>query len=198
MKKLLLILTLALLPAVAAAEDSAPERYYVPPGQFNAALEVMDLGFANVFGLFRNATASFAFEPATKTVDHLRLALDETSLVANSAENEHDLMMLLGAQYPEISFATEDSVSFTEGKADIRGVLTIHGISKPFVFEAVLNRIGKSPQGGGMWSDEGSAIGLSLRGTLKRADFGMADDPLVKSRFGDTVTLLLEMQAIKQ
>jgi polyisoprenoid-binding protein YceI len=197
MKKTFLTFLLILFPLLAHAEDSA-ERYYIPPGQFNAAIEVMDLGFANVFGLFRNATGSFEFEPATKSVNHLRLALETTSLIANSNENQQDLINLLGSQYPEISFATEDSVSFVESKAEIRGVLTIHGISKPFVFEAVLNRIGKSPNGGGVWSDEGSAIGLSLRGTLKRADFGMADDPLVKSRFGDTVALLLEMQAIKQ
>jgi polyisoprenoid-binding protein YceI len=91
MKKLLPLFILVLFPLLAAAEDSL-ERYYVPPKQFNAALEVMDLGFANVFGLFRNATGSFEFEPATKSVDHLRVALDATSLVANSAENERDLM----------------------------------------------------------------------------------------------------------
>jgi polyisoprenoid-binding protein YceI len=199
MKKLLIVFILVLLPATVFAADEGPVHYYVPPTQFNAALEVMDLGFANVFGLFRNATGSFSFEAATKSVDKLRIALDASSLIANSSGNEASLAALLAsAQYPEISFAASDSVSFAEGKADIRGTLTIHGVSKPCVFEATLNHVGKSPQAGGMWSDEGDAIGLSLHGSFKRADFGMADDPLIKGRFGDTITLLLEMQAIRQ
>jgi polyisoprenoid-binding protein YceI len=196
---ILLFLIVAVFPVGATAADEAPARYYIPPPQFNAALQVMDLGFANVFGLFRNATGSFEFEAATKSVGNLKLAIDATSLMANNPENERSLETLLGvAQYPEITFVAKDSISFAEGKADIKGTLTLHGASKPFVLEATLNHVGKSPQGGGMWANEGEAIGLSMRGTFKRADFGIADDPDAKSRFGDTITLLLETQAIKQ
>ncbi len=201
MKKLLLFVFgfAVIAGASRAADDVEPDRYYVPPAQFNAAIEVMDLGFANVFGLFRNATGSFEFEPATKTVDNLKLAIDLSSLIASNPVNERDLSLMLGAaQYPEIAFATKDSVSFAEGNADIKGTLTVHGISKPFVLEATLNQIGKSPAGGGMWESQGKAVGLSMKGAFKRADFGMADDPLVKARFGDSITLLLEAQAIRQ
>jgi len=201
MKKILLFVFGFVLTAgtALAAEDTEPDRYYIPPPQFNAAIEVMDLGFANVFGLFRNATGSFEFEPATKTVDNLKLAIDLSSLIASNPGNERDLMVMLGAlQYPEIVFTTKDSVSFAEGKADIKGTLTVHGASKPFVLEATLNQIGKSPAGGGMWESQGKAIGISMRGTFKRADFGMADDPMAKARFGDSITLLLEAQAIRQ
>jgi polyisoprenoid-binding protein YceI len=119
--------------------------------------------------------------------------------MASNPENTGDLMVLLGTtQYPEIVFTAKDGFTFTGGKADIKGMLSLHGISKPFTMEATLNHIGKSPKGGGMWTDEGEAIGLSLRGTFKRADFGMTDDPNMQSRFGDTVTLRLEVQAIRQ
>jgi polyisoprenoid-binding protein YceI len=198
MKKIFLIIILLFALPVSAAEETSA-HYYIPPSQFNAAMEVMDLGFANVFGLFRNATGSFEFEETTKSVTNLKLAIDAGSLIANNPENNSDLMALLDTpQYPEISFIARDSFSFTEGKADIKGDITIHGATKPFVLEATLNHMGKSPNGGGMWSPEGAAVGLSMRGTFKRSDFGMTDDPDMKSRFGDTVTLLLETQAIKQ
>jgi polyisoprenoid-binding protein YceI len=198
MKKLLLILVLTLFPLGAGAEETSA-HYYIPPSQFNAALEVMDLGFANVFGLFRNATGSFEFEASTKSVGNLKLAIDASSLMANSPENTSDLMVLLATtQYPEIVFFTRDSISFTEGKADIKGMLTVHGVTKPVTMQATLNHIGKSPKGGGMWNDQSEAIGLSLRATFKRADFGMTDDANMPGRFGDTVTLLLETQAIRQ
>ncbi len=187
----------AVSKAVYASPDS--DHYYIPPTQFNAALQIMDLGFANIFGLFRSATGSFEFEESTKSITNLRLALDSTSLIANNNNNEHDIMTLIGAaQYPEIRFTALDNVSIAEGKADIKGTLTMHGVSKPVTFSATLNRLGKSPNGGSLWASEGEAVGLSLRGSFKRADFGMTDDPEIPARFGDTITLLLEAQAIKQ
>ena len=159
----------------------------------------MDLGFANVFGLFRSATGSFEFEDQAKTIADFKFAIDASTLIASNPDNERDLAAMIGiAQYPEISFTAPDGVPFVDGKADIKGTLTLHGISKPFTLEATLNRVGKSPYGGGMWANEGAAVGISLRGAIKRADFGITDDPQAKSRFGDTITLMLEMQAIKQ
>lgn len=74
---------------------------------------------------------------------------------------------------------------FKDGKADIKGTLSIHGQKKEAVLHATLN------------ASKGSKIGLSLQGSFKRADFGMGDEPEMPGRFGDTITLMLEMQAIK-
>jgi polyisoprenoid-binding protein YceI len=187
-----------LLPGVAQAAEN-PSSYYVPPAQFNAALQVMDLGFANVFALFQNATASFDFDEGEKTLSHLRIAIDATSLSAGNVEAQNDLASLLGImQYNEIRITAPDTVTFTDGKAEIKATVSLHGATKPVTFDAVLNHVGKSPRGGGMWSHGGDAAGVSLHGTFKRADFGMSDDPDVPGRFGDSMTMMLEMQALKQ
>lgn len=197
--KFLLILILALLPMNMAAAEEAPSRYYVPPGQFNAVMQVMDLGLANLFGMFGNSTGSFMFEEQAKTLGNMRIAIDTTSLVASNAQSQRDLAGLIDVmQYSEIRFTAPDTVKFEDGKASIKGTLTLHGASKPVTLEVTLNRVGKSPHGGGMWSKEGDALGLSMRGSFKRADFGITDNPEIPSRFGDTITLQLEMQAIKQ
>jgi len=176
-----------------------PATYYVPPPQFSAALQVMDLGFANMFALFQNATGSFSFDESDKSMSHLRVALDATSLTSGNSGSQQELMGLLGVmQNQEIRVTAPDSVSFKEGKADVKATVTLHGTSKPVTFEAVLNHVGKSPHGGGMWSSEGGAVGISLKGSFKRADFGMSDDPETPGRFGDTMTLMLEMQGLQQ
>jgi polyisoprenoid-binding protein YceI len=199
MKKFSLALLAFVFLALPAAADDNAAHYYIPPSQFNAALQIMDLGFSNVFGLFRNATGSLTFDPSAKSIGDVKLAIDATSLTANSPDNEQALESLLAAgQYPEIDFVARDEAKFSDGKADIKGNLTLHGISKPVTLQATLNHVGKSPNGGGMWSDEGEAVGLSLRGDFKRADFGMTGDPNAPARFGDTMTLMLETQAIKQ
>ena len=198
MKRLLLALLLLLpLSSVAVAEE--PVSYYVPPPQFSAALQVMDMGFANVFALFQNATGSFNFDESSKSLSHLRIALDATSLTSANTGSQRDLANLLGImQYQEIRITAPDSVTFTDGKADVKATMTLHGANKPITLEATLNHVGKSPHGGGIWNSEGDAVGVSLRGSFKRADFGMGDAADTPSRFGESMTLMLEMQGLRQ
>jgi len=190
-------LVLLFLPVPALADDAA--TYYIPPGQFSAVMQVMNLGFSNIFGFFQNATGSFAFDEQNKNISKLRLAIDGQSLVTGNPQNQRDFFDLLGiAENPEIRFTSIDATPFKDGKASIKGTLTLHGTSKPVTLDATLNRAGKSPYAGGMWNSEGDALGLSIRGSIKRTDFGMADDPEMPTRFGDTLMLQLEMQALKQ
>ena len=179
-----------------AAETST---YYIPPSQFNAVIEVMDNGFANIFGLFRSATGNFAFDETTKSLSNLKIALDTTSLIASNNDSQRDLANLLSSfQNPELRITAGDTVVFTDNKADIKANLTFHGITIPLTLEATLNKSGKSPKAGNVFSSEGDAIGLSMRGSFKRADFGMAEAADTPARFGDTFTLLIEVEALKQ
>lgn len=199
MRKLfLLCLTVITFVAGFSQPVHAQETYYIPPPQFNAAFQVMDLGFANIFGLFQNATGSLNYDETTKTVSRLRLAIDATSLIAGNADNQRALMAFFDvARYPEISLTSSDNFSFTDGKADVKATLILHGVSKSITLATTLNRTGKTPYGGGMWSSTGEALGLSMRGTFKPADFGLSDSN-ASGRFGDTVTLMLEVQALRQ
>ncbi|NTU76620.1 MAG: YceI family protein [Alphaproteobacteria bacterium] len=192
----LLLLTLVILGRPALAE---PQKYYVPPSQFNAAFQIMDRGFSNIMGLFKGATGSFAFDEGTKTLSHLRLAIEAGSLMTANGVHDRDLMQLLSVrQYPEISFAALAETKLNEGKGEIKGTLTLHGVSKPATFEATLNQVGQATQRGPLWASQTQTVGLSLKGSFKRADFGMGDAPETEGRFGETLTFMIEMQAIQQ
>lgn len=199
MKRLLLACVVVLLSLGSGKASETVVNYYVPPPQFSAALQIMDLGFANVFALFQNATGSFSFDEGAKSLSHLRLALDATSLAASNSNAQSDLGNMLGVmQYNEIRITALDPVTFTDNKAEIKANMSLHGVNKPVTLDATLNHVGKSPHGGGMWAHEGDAVGMSLRGSFKRADFNMGDDPENPSRFGDTMTLMLEVQGLRQ
>lgn len=190
MKKLFLVFVV-MFSGAAVAADNAPVPYYVPPPQFNAAIQIMNLGFANMFGLFRNATGSFLFDEGSKSISRLRLAIDAASVMSNHPESQNDLANLFGiTQYPEISITAPESVVLTDGKASLKGTMTLHGVTKPVTLETTLNKHEKG--------HDSEIIGLSIRTSFKRADFGMGDDPDMPTRFGDTITLMLEMQAIRQ
>lgn len=166
--------------------QAAMKKFYVEPTQFNAAFQVMDRGLSNVIGLFQKATAAFAFDEETQTISNLRIALDATSMmVANPTASTALDTLFAVRDYPEISFMATAPHVFKDGKADIKGTLSIHGQKKEAIFHAVLN------------ASKGSKAGLSLQGSFRRADFGMGDEPEMPGRFGDSITLMLEMQAIR-
>ena len=192
-----LVLLFLLLATGAHAEE--PASYYVPPAQFSASMQVMYMGFSNALAIFRSSTSSFTFNEADKSISNLRIAIDATSLTASGNEIQRDLSTLLGVfENPEIRILAPDSVKFEDNKAEIKGTMTLRGVNKPVTLEATLNKSGKSPYGGGMWSSEGAAVGLSLRTAVKRAEFGVTDNPEAPSRFGDTISFTLEMQGIRQ
>ncbi|MGE4352232.1 MAG: YceI family protein [Bdellovibrionales bacterium] len=160
--------------------------YYVPPEQFNAAFQVMNLGYANVIGLFQNATGLFSFDPSSKTLRKLKLAVEVASMTVPHRDVQNDLTDLFApSEFREISFIASAPVTFKDGKAQIKGTLGVHGQKKPAVFEATLNQV------------EDDKMGLSLKGSFKRADFGMGDEPDMPGRFGPSITLMLEMQGVR-
>jgi polyisoprenoid-binding protein YceI len=185
------VLLLALIFTSSAA--GAADRYYVPPSQFSAAFQIMDLKFSNILGTFQNATASFSFDAETKKISDLRIALDASSLSTSNGRNVGDLAELFETRkYPEITFASAAGGEIGVDKKEIKGTLNVHGTAKPFTLEATLNNVGELPGG------SGKAVGISLRGSFKRADFGFGDAAEMPGRFGESVALMLELQAIKQ
>jgi len=190
------VLIFTLGPASVFAEV---DKYYIPPAQFSAAFQVMDLGFSNIFGLFQNATGAFSFDASAKSLSNLRLAIDASSIVVPNKSANHDLFSLFAPnEFPELTFMATAPVTFQDNKAEIKGTLKVHGQSKPASFEATLNNVGNSRNSTAAGSKESSAVGLSLRGSFKRGDFNMGDEPEIPGRFGDMITLLLEVQALKQ
>ncbi len=177
---------LAFFAAPTRAEDVS---YYVPPSQMSAALQVMDLGYSNIFGLFQSGTGGFSFNAETNTISKIKLAIEAASLTVPNADAAGDLAALFEPRsYPEISFMATAPATFQDGRAEIKGTLTVRGQSKPATFEGTLNNASKG---------KNAAIGLSLRGAFKRAEFAMGDPPEIPGRFGDTITLMLEMRAIR-
>jgi hypothetical protein len=181
--------------------------YYVSPQQFNGQIQITDQGFTTLFALFQNATASFNFNEGNSTISRLRIALDTTSLTASNPATTRDVMALLNeGAISEIAITSPDAASFSDGKASLKGTLSLHGITKPVTIDASLNRTGKNLRSGVLWSGSEDTVGVSLKTNIKRADFGIGTPPApekpsaeaTQERFGDTINLLLELQAIRQ
>lgn len=167
---------------------AAEKGYYAPPERFNAAFQVMDGGLSSVMGFFGESTGRFAYDAEKNEVRALKIAVDVARLSSPSRSAGEDLKLLFSPNiYPEIVFLATAPSSFKDGKGFIKGTLTVRGESKPATFEASLNK-----------SEDGRTLGLSMKNAFKREEFGMGDPPEIPGRFGPSVNLVFEMQAVRQ
>lgn len=71
------------------------------------------------------------------------------------------------AQYAKATFVSNKVQVSGKDKADVSGVLTLHGVSKPVVLHVTFNKEGINPISNKM------TVGFSATTVIKRSDFGM-------------------------
>jgi polyisoprenoid-binding protein YceI len=187
MRSLFLVLSFIFLSFFSCDAFAGTHKYFAPPSEVHAAFQVLDQGLTNVMGFFEEASGSFTYDSDTSEISNIKIAISTDNLSTPAKDAGHDFRELLAPSlYPEMTFmATAPSV-IKDGKAEIKGTLTLHGQSKPATFSAILNRR----------EGDTSSLGLSLKGSFNRADFDMADPPEIPGRFGKDITLTLEIKAI--
>jgi len=172
-----------LLATVSCPAHAATEKYYIDPSQFTAGFQIPAQDNKNISGTFTNATGSYAYDTSTKTLSNVRLAVDAASLSVATKAIAYDIQVLFNPQaFPEITFSASSPINIKDGHGEMKGTLKIHGQSKPATFDVTQN----------------SPTNLSLKGTVKRADYAMTDDPDSQNHFGDTITLMFDVQAVRQ
>lgn len=212
-RKLLPALTLAaaatlLLPnQVVQAADAAPASTApVPAGAYTLekshatlVFKVNHLGFSNYTARFKKFDAELQFDPANLAASKLTATVDARSLETDFPYPEQvdfnkelqNKDWLNTAQFPEMKYVSK-KIDANGNKLRINGELTLRGITKPVVLEAIYN-------GGyaGHPMDPHARIGFSAQGVLKRSEFGMTygiPAPGTTMGVGDDVTVILELE----
>lgn len=89
-------------------------------------------------------------------------------------------------RFPEATFKSESVKITGKNTANVQGVLTLLGISKPVTLEVTLNKVDIMPM------VQKKAAGFSAKTVLKRSDFGIKYGlPMV----GDDVAITIEAEA---
>jgi polyisoprenoid-binding protein YceI len=70
-------------------------------------------------------------------------------------------------KYPTITYRSTKVQPLGHDKFKVTGNLTVHGVTRPVVLDATLNRVGPHPM------SKAQSIGFDATGTLKRSEFGV-------------------------
>ena len=165
-------------------------------GTFKVDSDYTTVGFriqhimGRVFGVFKKYSGTIKLDDKNSSLVSLEASIDVSSVDTRQKDRDKDLRserFFDVAKFPEMKFVSK-SISSHEMKGD----LTIHGVTKEVVLEYVFYGLSKDQHGR-------TKVFLSINGAVNRKDFGInfntkTDDG--KLLLGDYVELMIEAQGI--
>jgi len=187
--------------AVAAASPAAAETFKVDITHSSFLFSANHIGYTNVFGMFRDWGGEFTFDPKAPEATKVKIEVKAESLDTNDlrvqasggvrGRNEHlrsaDFFNV--KEFPTLTFESTKLEKTGEKTGKLHGNITLLGVTKPAVLDVTFNKVAPHP----VPAYKGVlTAGFSIRGTIKRSDWGM--------KFGvpsvsDEVTLYIEIEA---
>lgn len=184
----------ALIAAVAATPAvAAPDNYKVDPAHVSVVFKINHLGFSNMWGRFNNVNGSFAYDGENVANSKVEIVIKTESVDTNHQKRDDHLRSpdyLNAMEFPEMKFVSTKIEKTGDKTGKISGNLTLLGVTKPVVLDAVLNNAAQHP-----FRKEVAVAGFSATTKIKRSDFGMSYSvPAI----GDDLELFLEVEGVKQ
>jgi polyisoprenoid-binding protein YceI len=186
------LLSVALICAVPAR--AADARYELDPEHLTIAFLVRHLGYADTLGFFRKASGSYTFDEATRTLRDVRVIVETNSVFTGHDKRDGHLRGsdFLNATRSQRMTFTANSANWTDDKTfRVDGELELLGQRRPLQLTGTVNKSGIYPIGG---PSKPYVMGVSLRGKLKRSEWGM-NYGVANGWVGDDVDLIIEFEA---
>lgn len=186
-------LLLALLATIgfSAAAIAAPATYTADANHTFAQFEYNHLGFSNQTSRFNTVTGTVTIDPAAKkgsadiTID--TKSVDTGSNLFNSHIQGEDFLST--TQFPTATFQSNDMIFKGDKPVELKGTLTLKGVSKPVTLKVTNFECKKHPMTGVDY------CGANAVTKVKRTEFNMGK---YAPHVGDDVTILIAIEAAKK
>lgn len=178
------------LSALLSTATLAADTYTIDPNHTLPLFEVNHLGFSTQRGRFDRAAGKITLDIA-KATGSVELVIDADSINMGQAKwNDHmksaDFFNV--AQYPAITFKS-DQLTFADGKpVAATGTLTLLGVAKPVKLKIERFVCGENPIA------KRALCAADIEATLKRSEFGMTK---YLPGIGDEVQVRVPVEAFK-
>ncbi|AHX15685.1 polyisoprenoid-binding protein [Dyella jiangningensis] len=163
-------LVLAGLLGAAATAQAAPVTYKLDPGHTFVLFSWNHFGFSNPtanLGLGEGTLVFDEKDPAKSSVDVTLPLADLDTHVSKLDEHLKKPDFFDAEKYPTVTFKSTKVQAVGGNKYKVTGDLTVHGVTKPVVLDATLNKSGEHPM------LKVPTVGFDAVTTLKRSDFGV-------------------------
>lgn len=172
---------------------AAANQYQIDAKGMHASIhfKIKHLGYSWLKGRFEKFSGDFSYDPQQISNSQVAVTIDTTSVNSNHSERDKHLRsddFLDVKKYPTATFKSDSVTAEADGGLLIKGMLTLHGVTKVIEIQATKVGEGKDPWGG-------YRAGFSGTTRLKLADYGITYNLGPASTHVD---LNLEIEGIRQ
>jgi polyisoprenoid-binding protein YceI len=154
------------------AASAGTSQYDIDAGHSAVIFSWNHFGFTNPSARFDKIEGSVQLDKTDLTKSSVSVTLPLDSLDTGVAKLDEHLKtadFFDAAKYPTITFKSTKVEKVGDNGLKITGDLTIHGVTKPVVLDAKVNKIGLFEMG----PFKAEAAGFDATTTIKRSDFGV-------------------------
>ena len=193
MKKLkqVFLLTLCFMSPTILANS---QTYVIDETHLSIGFLVEHAGYAKTLGMFTKAKGSYKYDEMSQIVSDVNIIIDTDSVFTNHDKRDSHLKspdFLNVKEYPEMIFKA-DASDLKLNPGQIKGDLTLLGITKPLILNVKINKIDTYPFRVGL--SKPMVMGVSATASFKRSEFGM-NYAIKKNLVGDEIDLIIEFEA---
>lgn len=163
-------LALAGLLGAAVSVQAAPVTYKLDPAHTMVLFSWNHFGYSNPTADFGLGEGTLVFDeqhPANSSVEVTLPLANLDSHVPALDEHLKKPDFLDAGKYPTVTFKSTAVESLGGNKFKVTGDLTVHGMTRPVVLDATLNKVGPHPM------SKAPSIGFDATASIKRSDFGV-------------------------
>ena len=147
------LVSLALSSALLASSNIMAEDYTIDAKGMHASIQfkISHLGYSWMWGRFSNFEGTFSYDEKNKSASKIAVTVKTASVDSNHAERDKHLRggdFLEVDKFPEAKFISTSYIEGSDGKAVLKGNLTLHGVTKEVEVEVSQVGAGKDPWGG--------------------------------------------------
>jgi len=185
------LIAAALTALLATSANAAPEKYILDNSHSQILFSYNHLGFSTTWSMFSGFGGEIMFDAEAPASSSVSVSMPLKSMYTGWEKRFEHFMS------PDFFDAKDDStISFTstaievtgENTAKISGDLTINGVTKSVVLDAMLNQAAMHPMAGKPW------LGFTASTQILRSDFGVGK---FAPHIGDELDVMISIEAMK-
>jgi polyisoprenoid-binding protein YceI len=165
--------------------------YALEPRSSSLLIRIPLMGGLSRYAMrFNTLSGDFTYDPGNWRNTEVEIAVDPRSIVArNSAFSRAVQGYFEPDKYPVIRFRSTSLAADTEGRGQLTGDLTFHGITRPVVLDVEFKGVGADPTGAS------ARMAFSGTGRIRRSEFGVTAARLFAD---DQIDLVFDVEFVRK
>ncbi len=191
MKKL--ILFVAILTTAFATQTMAQTTWTADKAHSKIGFTITHLMISDVEGYFKNAEATITSPGDDFVNSQVEFTADAASVTTDNDQRDAHVKgpdFFDVDKFAKLTFKSTSVKKVAANKFKVTGNLTLHGVTKPVVLDAVLRGVTVNPM------SKKQTAGFKVTGTIKRSDFGFGSK-FPAAMLSDEVTLSANTEFVK-